>query len=63
MAVPKKRTSKTKTKVRKTLWKKKATKYAQKAILKRDQINDSSEKKSSTIGFSSSKKQPPKKKN
>ena len=34
MAVPKKRMSKTKTKVRKTLWKKKANKQACKAISK-----------------------------
>lgn len=44
MAVPKKRTSKTKTKVRKTLWKKKADKQACKAISKLSKINDSSKK-------------------
>lgn len=44
MAVPKKRTSKTKTKVRKTLWKKKADKQACKAISKLGKINNSSKK-------------------
>ncbi len=32
MAVPKKRTSKTKTRVRRTIWKKKAAKQANKAL-------------------------------
>ncbi len=50
MAVPKKRTSKTKTKVRKTLWKKKADKQACKAISKFGKINDSSKKTGNSIG-------------
>ena len=44
MAVPKKRMSKTKTKVRKTLWKKKADKQACKAISKFVKRNGSSKK-------------------
>ena len=39
MAVPKKRTSKTKTKVRRTLWKKKAEKQATKVLSKIQRIS------------------------
>ncbi len=55
MAVPKKRTSKTKTRVRKTIWKKKAEKQATKVFCKTHNILNIVKTKTPGVGFGSSK--------
>lgn len=61
MAVPKKRTSKTKTRIRKTVWKKKANKQANKvfskikSFLSKENIAKKAKKVKKASGFNSSK--------
>lgn len=55
MAVPKKRTSKTKTRIRKTIWKKKANEQANKILSKIESILNKPATAMKLSGFSSSK--------